>query len=36
MVRILDRYLLGSWLRIFLLTALGFPLVDILLKAKVR
>lgn len=36
MVRILDRYLLWSWIRIFLLTALGFPLVDILLKATER
>ncbi|HTG48900.1 MAG TPA: LptF/LptG family permease [Gemmatimonadales bacterium] len=36
MFRILDRYLLGSWIRIFLLTALGFPLVDILLKATER
>lgn len=31
--RILDRYVLGQWLRIFLLTALGFPLVSILIRA---
>lgn len=35
-MRILDRYLLGSWIKIFLLTAVGFPLVDILLKATER
>jgi hypothetical protein len=35
-VRILDRYMLGSWIRIFLLTVVGFPLVDILLKATER
>lgn len=35
-MRILDRYLLGSWIRIFLLTAVGFPMVDILLKATER
>ena len=29
---ILDRYVLRSWIRIFLLTALGFPVVSILIK----
>jgi lipopolysaccharide export system permease protein len=28
----LDRYVLGSWVRIFVLTALGFPLVSILIN----
>ena len=31
-LRTLDRYVLGSWLRIFVLTALGFPLVSILIN----
>jgi lipopolysaccharide export system permease protein len=31
-VRTLDRYVFGSWLRIFVLTALGFPLVSILIN----
>ena len=31
-VRTLDRYVFGSWLRIFILTALGFPLVSILIN----
>src|SRR5688572_25601146 len=35
-MRLLDRYLLGSWIKIFLLTAVGFPLVDVLLKATER
>lgn len=35
-MRTLDRYVLGSWIRIFLLTAVGFPLVDVLLKATER
>ncbi len=34
--RVLDRYLLGQWLRIFLLTAVGFPLVSILIQATDR
>ena len=28
----LDRYIVGSWLRIFVLTALGFPIVSILIN----
>jgi lipopolysaccharide export system permease protein len=28
----LDRYVLGSWVRIFVLTALGFPIVSILIN----
>jgi lipopolysaccharide export system permease protein len=31
-IRTLDRYVFGSWLRIFVLTALGFPLVSILIN----
>jgi lipopolysaccharide export system permease protein len=31
-VRTLDRYVFGSWTRIFVLTALGFPLVSILIN----
>ncbi len=31
-VRTLDRYVFTSWLRIFVLTALGFPLVSILIN----
>ena len=31
-VRTLDRYVFGSWLKIFVLTALGFPLVSILIN----
>ena len=31
-VRTLDRYVFSSWLRIFILTALGFPLVSILIN----
>ncbi|MEK7381223.1 MAG: LptF/LptG family permease [Gemmatimonadota bacterium] len=31
--RILDRYVLGQWLRIFILTAVGFPLVSVLIQA---
>ncbi len=30
--RLLDRYVLGHWLRLFLFTALGFPLVTILIN----
>lgn len=30
--RLLDRYILGLWLRIFALTVLGFPLVSILIN----
>lgn len=29
---ILDRYVLRSWIRIFLLTSLGFPVVSVLIK----
>ena len=29
---ILDRYVLRSWIRIFVLTALGFPVVSVLIK----
>lgn len=35
-MRILDRYLLGQWLRIFVLTALGFPLVQVIIEATDR
>jgi lipopolysaccharide export system permease protein len=31
-VRILDRYVLGSWLVIFVLTAIGFPVVSIMIN----
>jgi lipopolysaccharide export system permease protein len=31
-LRTLDRYVLTSWLRIFILTALGFPIVSILIN----
>ncbi len=31
-IRTLDRYVFGSWVRIFVLTALGFPLVSILIN----
>ncbi|HEX3274367.1 MAG TPA: LptF/LptG family permease [Gemmatimonadales bacterium] len=31
-IRTLDRYVFGSWFRIFILTALGFPLVSILIN----
>ena len=30
--RLLDRYVLGSWLRLFVLTALGFPFVAVLIS----
>lgn len=30
-VRLLDRYVLGTWARIFLLTALGFPLIQVII-----
>ncbi|HEX5386917.1 MAG TPA: LptF/LptG family permease [Gemmatimonadales bacterium] len=30
--RLLDRYILGQWLKIFALTALGFPLVSIVIN----
>jgi len=29
---LLDRYLLRSWIRIFVLTALGFPVISVLIK----
>jgi len=32
-MRLLDRYLLRQWIRIFLLTAVGFPLVQVLIQA---
>ncbi len=32
LTRTLDRYVFGSWFRIFILTALGFPLVSILIN----
>lgn len=35
-MRILDRYLAGHWIRIFLLTAVGFPLIDVLIQATDR
>jgi lipopolysaccharide export system permease protein len=31
-LRALDRYVLASWIRIFVLTALGFPIVSILIN----
>src|ERR671915_2237638 len=31
-LRQLDRYVIGSWVRIFVLTALGFPIVSILIN----
>ncbi|HEY4648575.1 MAG TPA: LptF/LptG family permease, partial [Gemmatimonadales bacterium] len=31
-LRHLDRYVLWSWVRIFVLTALGFPIVSILIN----
>jgi lipopolysaccharide export system permease protein len=31
-LKALDRYVLNSWLRIFILTALGFPIVSILIN----
>ena len=31
-MRILDRYVLRSWLAIFVLTALGFPLVSVMIN----
>jgi lipopolysaccharide export system permease protein len=33
MIRILDRYILRSWITIFGLTALGFPLVSVIINA---
>jgi lipopolysaccharide export system permease protein len=32
MIRTLDRYVLRSWIRIFVITALGFPLVSIVIN----
>lgn len=32
MLRTLDRYVLRSWIRIFVITALGFPLVSIIIN----
>jgi lipopolysaccharide export system permease protein len=32
MLRTLDRYVLKSWIRIFIITALGFPLVSIVIN----
>lgn len=31
-MRLLDRYLLAQWFRIFLLTAIGFPMVQLLIE----
>ena len=31
-LRTLDRYILKSWIKIFVITALGFPLVSILIN----
>jgi lipopolysaccharide export system permease protein len=31
-MRLLDRYVLGSWLRLFALTVLGFPLISIVIN----
>ncbi len=31
-VRLLDRYVIGTWLRLFVLTALGFPFVAVLIS----
>ena len=30
-VRLMDRYVIGTWLRLFILTALGFPFVAVLI-----
>ena len=35
-MRLLDRYLVSQWIRIFLLTAVGFPLIQVLLEATDR
>ena len=35
-MRILDRYLLAHWIRIFVLTTLGFPLVNVLIQVTDR
>jgi len=35
-MRLLDRYVLTQWIRIFLLTAVGFPLISVLLEATDR
>ncbi|HEX9892650.1 MAG TPA: LptF/LptG family permease [Gemmatimonadales bacterium] len=35
-MRLLDRYVLSSWIKIFVLTAVGFPLVQVLLNATDR
>ncbi len=29
MIRLLDRYLLGSWIKLFIVTAIGFPIVAV-------
>ena len=29
-MRLLSRYVLGQWLRVFLLTAIGLPIVSVL------
>ncbi|HET7042040.1 MAG TPA: LptF/LptG family permease [Gemmatimonadales bacterium] len=34
--RILDRYVLGTWTRIFLLTAVGFPLIQVIIDLADR
>jgi lipopolysaccharide export system permease protein len=31
-IRTLDRYIVGNWIRIFILTALGFPIVSIMIN----
>src|SRR3954454_21683690 len=33
-LRALDRYVLGSWVRIFVLPSLGFPLVSIMINLR--
>ncbi|HSR15367.1 MAG TPA: LptF/LptG family permease, partial [Gemmatimonadales bacterium] len=35
-MRLLDRYVLTQWIRIFLLTAVGFPLISVLIEATDR
>lgn len=35
-MRILDRYFLAQWIRIFVLTAVGFPLINVLIQVTDR
>ena len=29
--RLLDRYVLGTWIKIFVMTAFGFPLIQVII-----